>query len=246
MPVWFSSKLGRISKCISTSLNVRLTIGTRRPKLHPRVRTTSLEDRAMSTINKGDYDGGRNTTTASGPRDLAGDLQAVADDFTNLHSHLTALLTKVSGLVCLPPTNASTQATGASGALDWNVDISEGFAVANAVEATFAVQADFDVFSDDSPVTDGQSIVGALVASEAAGTTSLEVVNGAAATTGSQVAPTDAQITTGVGHARWVKIAELTLNRTGDTTVTQSQKNSARENFQSGALAALTHLKGRT
>lgn len=199
----------------------------------------------MSTINKGDYDGGRNITTASGSRNLAGDLQDMADDLASLHAHSTALLTKVEGLVCLPPTNASTQATGAAGAMDWNVDVAEGFVVVNGVEASFAVAADFDVFSDPSPIVDGNSIVGALVASEAAGTTSLEVINGASATTGSEVAPTDAEITTGVGHARWVKVAELTINRTGDTTVTQSQANAARESFQSGALAALTHIKGR-
>lgn len=201
----------------------------------------------MSTINKGDYDGGaRITTASSGGRNLAEDLQDVADDFTSLHGHITALLDKVQGLTCLAPTNASTVATGDTGAMDWNVDVTEGFVVVNAVEAAFAVDADFDVLSAASPIVDGESIVGALVASEASGTTSLEVVNGAAATTGTEVAPTDAEITTGVGHARWVKVAELTINRTGDTTVTQSQANAARAGFQSGALSALTHIKGRT
>ena len=200
----------------------------------------------MGTIDKGDYDGGRNITTSSGARNLASDLQDVADDFASLHSHVTALLDKVVGLTCLPPTNASTQATGDTGDMDWNVDVTEGFVVVNGVEASFAVAADFDVFSAASEIVDGESIVGALVASEAAGTTSLEVVTGAAATSGQEVPPTDAEITTGVTHARWVKIAELTINRTGDTTVTQSQKNSARAGFQSGALSALSHIKGRT
>lgn len=200
----------------------------------------------MSTINKGDYDGGARITTASpGGRNLAKDLQDVADDSASLHSHVTALLDKVVGLTCLPPTSASTQATGAAGAMDWNVNVTEGFVVVNGVEASFAVAADFDVFSDPSPIIDGNSIVGALVASEAAGTTSLQVVNGASAASGTEVPPTPAEITTGVTHSRWVKIAELTINRTGDTTVTQTQKNSARAGFQSGVLSALTHIKGR-
>ena len=202
----------------------------------------------MSTIDKDQYSGGRNITEGSGlPANmLAKTQQGIADDLTSLHGHATALLTKVEGLVCLAPTNASTQATGASGDMDWNVDIAEGFVVVNGVEAAFAVDADFDVFSAASPIVDGNSIVGALVASEAAGTTSLEVVNGASATTGTEVAPTNAEITTGVGHARWVKIAELTINRTGDTTVTQSQANAARESFASGALGALLTIKGTT
>jgi len=189
----------------------------------------------MGTINKGDYDGGRNITPGSGARTLVGDLQDVADDMASLHNSRA-----VDGLVCLPPTSASTQATGASGAMDWNVNVTEGFVLVNGVEAAFAVAADFDVLSAASPIVDGNSIVGALVASEASGTTSLEVVNGASAVTGLEVPPTDAEITTGVGHSRWVKIAELTINRTGDTTVTQSQKNSARTG------AAPTTLKGRT
>lgn len=198
----------------------------------------------MTTINSDTFEGGAKTYPDGTSNHLAKTLQEVADDLTSVHGHVTSLLTKVEGLACLPPTNASTQATGATGALDWNVDITQGFVVVNGVEVAFDVQADFDVFSDPSPIIDGESIIGALVASEAAGTTSLEVVNGAAATTGSQVAPTDAEITTGVGHARWVKITELTLNRTGDTTVTQSQANAARESFQSGALNALLTIKG--
>ncbi len=170
---------------------------------------------------------------------LAAKMRLLVDDNTELRTQFETLIAKldtdfgaqnqISGLTCLPPTNASTQATGATGDMDWNVDITEGFVVVNAVELAFAVDADFDVFSAASAVVDGNSQVGALVASEAAGTVSLEMVFGAAATTGTEVAPTDAEITTGVGHARWVKIAELTINRTGDTTVTQSQANAARD-----------------
>jgi hypothetical protein len=54
-------------------------------------------------------------------------------------------------------------------------------------------------------------------------------VKGTPDTTGTQVAPTDAEIQTAVGAGNdWVKIAECTLNRTGDTTVTESQDNTGR------------------
>jgi hypothetical protein len=176
----------------------------------------------MATIKATFGQGGSGLTPAgsAGSPGLAGILRDIADDL--------AAETSSNGLVCLPPTSGSTQATGAGGAMDWQVDITAGFVVVNSVEQAFAIQADFDVFSGASPIVDGNSIVGALVASEAAGSVALEVVLGASAVTGSEVAPTDAEITAGVGHSRWVKIAELTINRTGDTTVTQSQANAAR------------------
>jgi len=76
----------------------------------------------------------------------------------------------------------------------------------------------------------GASAVAAIVAYGTAGT--ILVVRGAAATTGSQVAPTNAAIQTAVdlltSGAPWVKLGETTLNRTGNTTVTQTYDNTQR------------------
>jgi hypothetical protein len=175
----------------------------------------------MTAITTQFGSGGTNLSPngASGAPDLATTLRDIADDLAD-----AAVL---QGILADAPTTPSSQATGA-GTLDWNVDLSAGFAAVNGVNGEFGAQADYSVVNGATPIVDGNSIVAALVAEETAGTVSLQVVLGTSAVTGSEVPPTDAEITTGVGHSRWAKVAELTINRTGDTTVTQSQSNGAR------------------
>lgn len=147
----------------------------------------------------------------------------------------------MDGLVVSDPTTPSTQASGV-GNTDWNVDVSAGVAVVNDVEKAWAAQADFDVHSGSLLLADGESVAGFMVMSEASGTVTMSAVLGAAATTGTQVAPTDAEITTAIGHSNWQKLAAILLNRTGDTTVTQSQDNaSVRQPFVGTLQSGLTN-----
>jgi hypothetical protein len=132
--------------------------------------------------------------------------------------------------VFFTPTTGSTQITGA-GATDWNVNHTAILAVVDGVFGLIEAAADYNVHTGSlyTGLTNGNSAIAALVAQNVSGTVSLAVVKGTAATTGSQVAPTDAEIDASVGAANsWVKIAECTINRTADTTVTQSQDNSKR------------------
>lgn len=133
-----------------------------------------------------------------------------------------------SGLLASAPTTASTQATGA-GNTTWRVNLSAGVVVVGGVAKSLDVAADTSIHSGSQLVTNGQSCIAALVAKNVTGTVSVQAVKGTAATTGSQVAPSDAAIQTAVGADNaWVKLAECTINRTGDTTVTQSENNAMR------------------
>jgi hypothetical protein len=133
----------------------------------------------------------------------------------------------ISGLSIAAPTTPSTQATGASGALAWRVNIAALIALVAGIGKSIAAQADFVVYSGASVVTNGQSVIASLVLKDD-GTTI--AVRGAAATTGSQVAPTQDEIQAAVGFydaaktkpKEWVLLGNTTLNRTADTTVTQA------------------------
>lgn len=128
----------------------------------------------------------------------------------------------LTGLRAGTPTTASTQITGA-GATNWNVNVEGGSCIVNDVEGNFEPEADRAIHDTTQLVANGESCKAWIVASEAAGSVSKEDVKGTAATTGTEVAPTDAEITTAVGHANWTKLALCTINRTADTTVTQSE-----------------------
>lgn len=151
---------------------------------------------------------------------LADTFRDVADD---LAAHGGASANGViDGLRAGTPTTASTQITGA-GATTWNVNVAGGSCMVNDVEGNLEPEADYAIHDTTQLVTNGQSCYAWLLAVESGGTVSKSHVKGTAATTGSQVAPTDAEITTGVGHANWTKLALCLINRTGDTTVTQSE-----------------------
>ena len=98
----------------------------------------------------------------------------------------------------------------------------------------YAAQADYDVAhagTGSALLTSLYSRVYTIVAyvNPADGLPALRVIVGVAALTPAQVAPTDAAIDAEFADAvPWYRIAEVTINRTGDTTVTQSQVNSVR------------------
>jgi hypothetical protein len=139
----------------------------------------------------------------------------------------THFMNRVEGLIAGVPTTPSSQAAGV-GNTTWQVNLSPGFVVVNGVAKDFDVQADYSIHSG-SMYTDlhsGDSAIATVVAKNVAGTVSLHVVKGAAAVTGSQVAPSDAAIQAAVGAGNaWAKVSECTINRTGDDTCTQSQVN---------------------
>jgi hypothetical protein len=128
------------------------------------------------------------------------------------------------------PTNASTQATG-SGATAWRVNVAALLAQVDGALKELVAQADVVIHSATQLVTNGQSCIATVVLKIAAdGTASIVTAKGAAATTGSQVAPTAAAVQTAVGAGlSYLELAEVTLNRTGDTTVTETYNNTKRE-----------------
>lgn len=161
------------------------------------------------------------------PSEAAHQFDKIIQDFEVLRAHLQ---NHVEGVHAATPTTGSSQLTG-TGNTTWNVNLSAGVVVVGGVALTLNVQADYSVHSGSyyTGFANGSSAIATIIAKNVAGTVSLAVVKGAAATTGSQVAPTDAECQTaaGAGNA-WVKVVELTLNRTADTTVTESQDNTKR------------------
>lgn len=136
----------------------------------------------------------------------------------------------VTGGLVKVPTTASAQITGA-GATSWRVNVDAVVAVVDGAAKELVAAADVVIHSATQYLTSGQSAIAAVVLKiDGSGVASLVSAKGAAATTGSQVAPTDAEIQTAVGAGlSWLKLAETTLNRTGDTTVTQTYDNTKRD-----------------
>ncbi len=161
------------------------------------------------------------------PSTMANAIDKLITEQESLRAHFR---NRVLDGIASTPTNASTQASGV-GNTDWNVNLSAILVTVDGVSQHFVPQADYDVHSGSllTGLADTYSVRAALVAKNVAGTVSLAVVKGTAALTAAVVAPTDAEIQSGVaaGNA-WVKIAELTINRTGDVTVTQNEDNGKR------------------
>lgn len=131
----------------------------------------------------------------------------------------------LSGLLSAAPTTPSAQITG-GGNTTWNINVAAGIAAAGGVLKEFAAQADLAIHSGSKLLDNGQSVIAALVVKNVTGTVTMVAVKGTVATTGSQVTPSASVIQAAVGAGNdWIRIADLTLNRTADTTVTQSQDN---------------------
>ena len=169
------------------------------------------------TLKKSMADAGALLSRDSGYDSLYDVLKALADESRNCVAN---------GLMAAAPTTASTQATGA-GATAWRVNLDKGVVKVGGVSKEFAAEADRVLHSATQLVASGQSCIAAIVAKkDAAGAITLINVKGAAATTASVKAPTDAEIQAAVGAGLdWVKVAECQINRTADTTVTQAQDN---------------------
>ena len=134
----------------------------------------------------------------------------------------------VHGFLAYAPTTASTQATGAAGASAYRVNISHGVALVDGLALETAVQADYALATANGELIEGTSKVFSLVIYRSLGDNvpRLVLYKGAAATTGAQVSQTDTEIAAHFAAGTvWYKIADITVNRTGDTTVTQTQNN---------------------
>jgi hypothetical protein len=162
------------------------------------------------------------------PSDMDHLSDIIALHFESIRTH-HANSVQVGGLA-IDPTTPSSQLTG-TGNTTWNVDVDRLCGTVGGVAIDLAAAADFSIHSGSylANFADGNSCIAALVLKNVSGTITMVAVKGAAATTGTQVAPTDGDIQTAVGAGNeWVKVAECTINRTGDTTVTESQDNTFR------------------
>lgn len=176
----------------------------------------------------------------------AGRLLEALDNIIAHHNH------SVKEGVVGAPTNASTQASGASGSMTLRVNHTALRAAVGGDDHELAAAADVALHNAAFAwgATSGKSVVFAVLFSTGSGddTPAIADVAGTVADTGSQVAPTDAEITTALGHSNWVRIADLTVNRTADTTLTQSADNTVRPTLTGASRLALTNedLRGAT
>jgi hypothetical protein len=187
----------------------------------------------MAEIPKDTGSGGRVLWLGSKPTDLKTILDGVADDLAAGAAAAQGAANVgrdgavFHGGLVTDPTTPSTQATGAAGITVWRVNVSAAEAQANSVDGVIAASAD-EVIHDTDVLLDavGKACYAAVVLAESGGTIAITSVEGTPAVAASAVAPTEAEIDTGVGHQNWIYLAMCYLERTADTTVVQSQVNS--------------------
>jgi hypothetical protein len=189
---------------------------------------------------RGRADGGTDNLTRA-LRDICDDLAAIRNaGSTSLRSGGIVPVQLLSD-----PSTGSSQLTG-TGNTTWNVNIAAFECIVGGVKKVFAAQADFSIHAGSflAGLVNGASCLAAIVAQNNGGTVTCVAVKGTPATTGSQVAPTDAQIQSAIGATLpWVKVGECLLNRTGDTAVTESQDNVVMETYVHRSVALET-VKG--
>ena len=162
------------------------------------------------------------------PSDMDHYSDIVAGYFESIRTHHRNAIH--SGGLAGDPTTGNAQLTG-TGNTTWNVDVTALLCCVEGLATELAVAADFSIHSGSfiTGFADGESVVAALVLKNDSGTITMDSVQGTPATTGGQVGPTDAEIQAALGAGvSWIKLAETTLNRTADTTVTESHDNTAR------------------
>jgi len=127
----------------------------------------------------------------------------------------------------------STQASGANGALNFDADV--GVVAEITVNGEFygPLAAATDVDSDAGATvlwgaTSGVSVVFSLVLDADDGSPGYVALPGVVAATGSEVALTDDEITEELGHALWVRVSDITIDRTADTTLAFTANDAAR------------------
>lgn len=136
----------------------------------------------------------------------------------------------------------TTQSSGASTAPNFDLDVGEIIdATVNGTVLEVAAAADVDSDAGDDvdwTATSGKALIAAVVLLQAG---TYVIVPGAVADTGEQVTPTDAEITADadVASSDWVRVADVTFTRTGDTAITVGVDHTVRPSVStfSGNLA---------
>tara|TARA_Y100000296_G_scaffold72042_1_gene88098 strand:+ start:510 stop:1028 length:519 start_codon:yes stop_codon:yes gene_type:complete len=116
----------------------------------------------------------------------------------------------VEGMYLQPPTSAST-------ANYWRINRTEGAVVVKNTQGSFDAETDYSIYSDGGTpaVGVGQSRMAAIVLYTGGGYPIRTAVLGSAATSGNEVAPTAAEITSALGSGyTWIRIGETTLINT--------------------------------
>lgn len=147
----------------------------------------------------------------------------------------------IQGMLVGIPTNASTQAAGANGASDFNVNISAGMLACGNEIKEYVLQEDFAIENAATPsaIQVGEAKVYDIVAykSRANGTVYLKVFAGAAALAASAVPPTDAEIEAAfASDTYWMRIGRTKVTRSADTTLAQTYDNTVRNTLVPGTV----------
>ncbi|MCU0912952.1 MAG: hypothetical protein MUC88_00140 [Planctomycetes bacterium] len=162
------------------------------------------------------------------PEDIEEISDIIARWFEAIRAHETNKV--LFGVLTDDPTTPSDQATGTGDTL-WNINYALGQVVVDGVVKDIDALADFAIHSGSflTGLTSGKSCRARIVAKNVAGTITVVAVKGTPATTGSEKAPSDADVQAAVGaNNQWIELAQAVLNRTGDTSVTQAQYNQFR------------------
>ncbi len=126
-------------------------------------------------------------------------------------------------------TTGPAQITGA-GDGTWYYDNTAGIVVVDGTAKDVPAAADTLLETAGDILASGESKVYLWIAWKhpSTGAVALKMVPGTAATTGDQVAPTDAEVEAGLPlGSKWIKLGSTTINRTADTTATQTATTNA-------------------
>lgn len=123
----------------------------------------------------------------------------------------------------------TTQSAGANTPPNIDLDVSQIIdATVKGTRLEVASASDIDADAGDQVAwgaESGKSVVGAVCLRQ---DKTYVIVMGAVADTNEQVPPTDAECTAFIGDANWCRVANVTFNRTGATTITLSVDHTAR------------------
>lgn len=145
----------------------------------------------------------------------------------------------------------TTQATGVNGTLNFDVDVTQIVdAAIGGLPREKAASTDIDPTAGDAVLwgaTSGKAVVFAVILDGGAANDgeTWDARPGSVAATGSQVAPTDAEISALLGHDNWVRVADVTITRTADTTVTVAVDHTVRNRISGAASLAQTEAEFR-
>lgn len=152
---------------------------------------------------------------------IAGSVAAEAELFNNWVAQ---------GALVEAPTTASAQLTG-TGNGTYRYNLTHGIVHVDTTIKEIAAAADQLLEAAGNIMASGYSKVYSIIQwkNPSTGVISTKSVPGTAALTGAQVAPTLAEIEATIPDgAWWVHLADVTVNRTADTAVTQSADNTVR------------------